>query len=356
MVVYPSSGGVLKPPGTYRGRLAPSPTGYLHLGHARTFWVAQERAKAGHGTLILRNEDLDQSRSRPEFVTAMLEDLRWFGLDWSEGPDIGGPFAPYSQSERQNFYEGAFERLKSSGAIYPCTCSRQDVLRAAAAPHPGEDEPIYPGTCRSNTGGLDATGAVELTGVFAATSRGSSSTRAQPICSCSATIARSTCCEETAAATAQVTSQTDWPTYNGQPSGNRYSTLTQIDKANVVAAGAAVGVHAAQRRSCRSTPVVVDGVMYVTQRQRVLRARRRQRAPDLALPAPAHARGWSATPAGGVESRRRGRRRPRVHGHRPRAPHRAQPLHRRAAVGNRDGRLAPELQRHRRAAGRSATW
>lgn len=133
---------------TYRGRLAPSPTGLLHLGHARTFWTAQQRAAAFGGTLILRNEDLDRSRCKPEFVTAMFEDLKWFGFEWQEGPDCRGPFAPYSQSERLHFYRAAFEQLKASGFIYPCTCSRQDVLRAVTAPHAGEDEPIYPGTCR----------------------------------------------------------------------------------------------------------------------------------------------------------------------------------------------------------------
>ena len=135
----------------YRGRLAPSPTGFLHLGHARTFWTAFERCVAANGTLVLRNEDLDRSRVRPEFVSAMYEDLRWFGITWTEGPDYGGPYGPYSQSERLPLYRAAFEKLKSSGAIYPCTCSRQDVLRAATAPHAGEDEPIYPGTCRPNT-------------------------------------------------------------------------------------------------------------------------------------------------------------------------------------------------------------
>lgn len=133
---------------SYRGRLAPSPTGYLHLGHARTFWVAQQRAQNNRGNLILRNEDLDRSRSKPEFVTAMLEDLRWFGFQWQEGPDCGGPFAPYSQSERLQLYRHAFEKLVSNGFVYPCVCSRQDVLRALQAPHLGEDEPIYPGTCR----------------------------------------------------------------------------------------------------------------------------------------------------------------------------------------------------------------
>ena len=78
----------------------------------------------------------------------MYEDLKWFGFEWVEGPDCGGPFAPYSQSERLSLYRSAFEQLKASGAIYPCSCSRQDVLRALSAPHAGEDEPIYPGTCR----------------------------------------------------------------------------------------------------------------------------------------------------------------------------------------------------------------
>ena len=78
----------------YRGRIAPTPTGYLHLGHARTFWIAQQRAIAAGGTLILRNEDIDQARCKSEFVQAMFEDLRWFGLDWQEGPDVGGAFAP----------------------------------------------------------------------------------------------------------------------------------------------------------------------------------------------------------------------------------------------------------------------
>ncbi len=134
----------------YRGRLAPSPTGLLHLGHARTFWIAQERARLHGGDLILRNEDLDSQRSKPEFVTAMIEDLRWFGFQWSEGPDVGGPFAPYSQSGRMNFYRRAFNQLREGGFVYPCTCSRQDVLRALAAPHQGDEEPIYPGTCRPN--------------------------------------------------------------------------------------------------------------------------------------------------------------------------------------------------------------
>jgi glutamyl/glutaminyl-tRNA synthetase len=135
--------------GIYRGRLAPSPTGYLHVGHARTFWIAQCRARAAGGKLVLRSEDLDRTRVRPEFATAMLEDLRWLGLEWAEGPDIGGPFAPYEQSARLPFYRSIFQHLKATGFLYPCTCSRQDVLRALNAPHAGEEEPIYPGTCRN---------------------------------------------------------------------------------------------------------------------------------------------------------------------------------------------------------------
>jgi glutamyl-tRNA synthetase len=138
-----------EPRPTYRGRLAPSPTGHLHLGHARTFWTAQERARQRGGTLILRNDDLDGPRCKPEFVAAMYEDLRWFGFGWSEGPDVGGPHAPYNQSERTQFYRVALEQLRANGFLYPCTCSRKDLAAAARAPHAeDDDEPIYPGTCR----------------------------------------------------------------------------------------------------------------------------------------------------------------------------------------------------------------
>jgi glutamyl-tRNA synthetase len=135
----------------YRGRLAPSPTGYLHLGHARTFWIAQERARQRGGVLVLRNEDLDRARCKAGFVAGMIEDLRWFGFDWQEGPDRGGPFAPYTQSERFDLYRAALDKLRDGGFIYPCACSRQDILHALAAPHEGDDEPIYPGTCRSKS-------------------------------------------------------------------------------------------------------------------------------------------------------------------------------------------------------------
>ncbi len=137
-------------PPPYRGRLAPSPTGHLHLGHARTFWIAQQRARQHAGTLILRMEDLDGPRCKPEFAHDALEDLKWFGFTWSEGPDCGGPFAPYNQSERMAHYRAAFEQLKSSGLIYSCACSRKDIQQAITAPHSEDGELIYPGTCRSN--------------------------------------------------------------------------------------------------------------------------------------------------------------------------------------------------------------
>ncbi len=132
----------------YRGRLAPSPTGLLHLGHARTFWIAYERARRNGGQLVLRNEDLDTQRCRPEFVAAMLEDLGWLGIRWDEGPDSGGPHAPYSQSERRAYYLEAWRSLRERGFIYPCTCSRKEVAQAASAPNDLDDEPVYPGTCR----------------------------------------------------------------------------------------------------------------------------------------------------------------------------------------------------------------
>jgi glutamyl-tRNA synthetase len=131
---------VVNPSPVYRGRLAPSPTGLLHLGHARTFWTAQQRARAAGGELRLRNDDLDAARCRPEFVAAMVEDMRWFGLGWEEPVVV--------QSARVPLYGTAFEQLRAAGAIYPCTCSRADVLAAAGAPHEAADEPLYPGTCR----------------------------------------------------------------------------------------------------------------------------------------------------------------------------------------------------------------
>jgi len=148
----------------YRGRLAPSPTGLLHLGHARTFWTAYERASAADGTLILRDEDLDPQRARADYAAAMLEDLRWLGIEWQEGPGLdgvpgGGPFGPYRQSERYALYRAAWEELRAGGWIYACTCSRRE-LAAVSAPHEeggadeADDEPIYPGRCRPAAGAV----------------------------------------------------------------------------------------------------------------------------------------------------------------------------------------------------------
>lgn len=131
----------------YRGRFAPSPTGAAHLGTARTALVAWLRARQAQGRFVMRIEDLDGPRVVPGASEAMLRDLRWLGLDWDEGPDEGGAFAPYLQSERFDRYAAALARLRASGHVYPCTCSRKEIAAIASAPD--GQEPIYPGTCRS---------------------------------------------------------------------------------------------------------------------------------------------------------------------------------------------------------------
>ena len=132
----------------YIGRLAPSPTGLLHLGHARTFWIAYERSRAARGTLWLRDEDLDPHRSRADFAAAMREDLHWLGITWQ---------AEVRQSDRLALYRYAMQKLLATGLVYPCHCSRRDLGRVTQAPHEEEtagpqddlaDEPIYRGTCR----------------------------------------------------------------------------------------------------------------------------------------------------------------------------------------------------------------
>ncbi len=133
----------------YRGRIAPSPTGYLHAGHLATFRTAWQRAQDQNGNLILRIEDLDPQRCKPEFTEAAIRDLQSAGLTWTEGPDIGGPHPPYFQSQCTDYYREIFETLKSAGHIYPCDCSRKEINSIAGAPHGADDEIIYPGTCRS---------------------------------------------------------------------------------------------------------------------------------------------------------------------------------------------------------------
>jgi glutamyl-tRNA synthetase len=125
-----------------RGRYAPSPTGRLHLGNARTALLAWLQTRHAGGTFIMRVEDLDPQRSREALVEEQLADLRWLGLDWDEGPDLGGPSAPYRQSRRSEVYAEAAARLQT----FPCTCSRKELREATLAPH--GSEPVYPGTCR----------------------------------------------------------------------------------------------------------------------------------------------------------------------------------------------------------------
>jgi glutamyl-tRNA synthetase len=126
----------------------------MHLGHARTFWIAQLRAQEAGGELVYRCEDLDTARCKPVFAEAAVEDLRWFGCSWSEGTDIGGPFAPYRQIERMPFFLNAWKILKEAGVIYPCDRSRKDVADAIRAPHENlkNREPVYPKQLRPPEG------------------------------------------------------------------------------------------------------------------------------------------------------------------------------------------------------------
>ena len=126
-------------------RFAPSPTGYLHLGHAYAAWTAWRRARDACGRFLLRLEDIDPERCRPDFAAAIEADLRWLGLDWDE-PVL-------RQSERLETYAGALQELRARGLAYPCFCSRADIAREVArstsAPHGPDHAPLYPGTCRS---------------------------------------------------------------------------------------------------------------------------------------------------------------------------------------------------------------
>ncbi len=137
-----------------RGRYAPSPTGTLHLGNLRTALLAWLCARASGGAFVLRVEDLDRPRVRPGAAAQMLDDLRWLGLDWDEGPDVGGLLGPYTQSMRLALYDGALAHLRQRGLVYPCYCTRAEVHALggiASAPQGGDDTPRYPGTCRDLT-------------------------------------------------------------------------------------------------------------------------------------------------------------------------------------------------------------
>jgi len=133
---------------SYRGRFAPSPTGDLHLGSLATALVAWIRAKSNGGALVLRVEDIDTPRVVAGSESRQLDDLRWLGLDWQEGPDVGGALGPYRQSQRSTSYEAAIAKLGAQGFTYLCDCSRAEIAGVASAPHVGEEGPRYPGTCR----------------------------------------------------------------------------------------------------------------------------------------------------------------------------------------------------------------
>ena len=135
-----------------RGRYAPSPTGMIHLGNARTALAAWLSVRSRGGTFVWRLEDLDPPRVVPCMAEAQIEDLAWLGLDWDEGPDVGGPHAPYVQSQRYAFYEDALRRLAEAGRLFPCRLSRKDLQAMASAPHGGEEAP-YPASLRP--AGLD---------------------------------------------------------------------------------------------------------------------------------------------------------------------------------------------------------
>jgi len=129
--------------GLVRGRLAPSPTGRLHLGNAWAFLLAWLAVRAAGGEVVLRLEDIDPERSRPDFAAGIVRDLRWLGLDWDEGP--------HEQSARLDSYAAALAGLEQAGHIYPCFCTRKELRSLASAPHaPLADDgsPVYPGTCR----------------------------------------------------------------------------------------------------------------------------------------------------------------------------------------------------------------
>lgn len=137
----------------YVGRIAPTPTGRLHLGHARTFATAWRRARDAGGKLIFRIEDIDFHRCKPEYARAAMDDLRALGIAWDEGPDVGGPQAPYVQSGRTPVFLETWRRLRDAGVIYPCRKSRKDLASAPLAPHAEDDaEPLYPTGWRPEPG------------------------------------------------------------------------------------------------------------------------------------------------------------------------------------------------------------
>ena len=132
---------------TVKTRFAPSPTGYLHLGNIRTALFNALLARRWGGQFVLRIEDTDRERSRLEYVAALLEDLRWLGLDWDEGPEVGGPHGPYAQSERAAIYAEYYHRLDQAGHVYPCFCTPAELALSRKAQRAAGQPPRYAGTC-----------------------------------------------------------------------------------------------------------------------------------------------------------------------------------------------------------------
>ena len=135
--------------GAVLGRLAPSPTGAQHVGNARTYLLAWLSARSRGGRVALRIEDVDSPRVKPGAAADACADLRWLGLDWDNGP--------LYQTQRLPLYESALQTLQSRELVYPCTCTRTDVERAASAPHAEHEGPVYPGTCAGRSA-ADAAG------------------------------------------------------------------------------------------------------------------------------------------------------------------------------------------------------
>ena len=133
------------------GRFAPSPTGPLHLGSALAAIAAWASARSVNGRFVLRVEDLDGPRTVPGATDRQIAALRWLGLDWDEGPDLGGPHAPYVQSERSALYDAALARLAADGRLFPCRRSRRDLATLASAPHGADGLPPYPRAWRPAT-------------------------------------------------------------------------------------------------------------------------------------------------------------------------------------------------------------
>jgi nondiscriminating glutamyl-tRNA synthetase len=132
-------------------RFAPSPTGSLHLGNARTALFSHLWARKTGGKFILRIEDTDAERSQVRFRDQLMADMRWLGLDWDEGPDVGGPSAPYCQAERGEFYRGLFAQLTADALAYPCYCTAEDLELSRKLQRMSGKPPRYAGTCRELT-------------------------------------------------------------------------------------------------------------------------------------------------------------------------------------------------------------